>query len=372
MGESHKSSTVRIIGRDKRQAGTGMLITPGHLLTCTHVVALAQGDPRGMRFAMDEPVQFDLPLLPAQAGTGEQWAFPLLCQPVLKAPQVGDLADIAILAVRDADRLPVDARPVPLVNLAQPYGREAMAFGFNRWVGDTVRLSLLGLNTTGAIQIEQRPGYPEVLPGFSGAAVWDPQGWTAVGMLVRRDHDDQLGPRTVYMIAAAQLIAVLEEAGVDYPFLAERLSPEEPTQVRRPWPEMDDSVQEALRKVLTGIPQLRLRKDREHLVNRALGTHPIVDRITSWEEIQANFADELVRLLADGGYQPLPDGRHGVAGVLYVIAQLGYADHPRIREDYAALTEIFGNQGPPLLRSAPRRDSPVELARAKWSKYPTE
>ena len=46
MGESHKSSTVRIIGRDKRQAGTGMLITPGHLLTCTHVVALAQGDPR--------------------------------------------------------------------------------------------------------------------------------------------------------------------------------------------------------------------------------------------------------------------------------------------------------------------------------------
>ncbi len=80
---------------------------------------------------------------------------------------------------------------------------------------------------------------------------------------------------------------------------------------------MDVSVQEALRKVLTRMPQLRLRKDRDHLVNRALGTHPIVDRITGWEEIQANCADELVRLLADGGYQPLPDGRHSVTGVLY-------------------------------------------------------
>jgi hypothetical protein len=117
---------------------------------------------------------------------------------------------------------------------------------------------------------------------------------------------------------------------------------------------------------------LRLRKDREHLVNRALGTHPVVARITSWEETQANFADELVRHMADGGHHPLPDGRHGVAGVLYVIAQLGYADHPRIREDYAALTDIFGNQGPPSLRSPPGLDSPVERARAKWPKYPTE
>lgn len=49
----------------EQQAGTGMLIAPGYILTCTGVVALAQGDPRGMRFAMDEPVQFDLPLLPA-------------------------------------------------------------------------------------------------------------------------------------------------------------------------------------------------------------------------------------------------------------------------------------------------------------------
>jgi len=249
------------------------------------------------------------------------------------------------------------------------------ASGLGPWEDEEVRAAL-----TLAVK-KKRPVIPVLLPDAPAAPdlpmllqerTWvdmrsevDPGNLSAVNMLIwgiTGSHPDRMDP-------------------TPSPGVIDRGQPERhgrrddrahPTQASRPWPEMDDSIQEALRKVLTGIPQLRLPKDREHLVNRALGAHPVVDRITSWEETQANFADKLVRLMADGGHQPLADGRHGVAGVLYVIAQWGYADHPRIRDDYAALTEIFGDQGPPSLWSSPRLDSPVERARAKWSKYPTE
>jgi ankyrin repeat protein/energy-coupling factor transporter ATP-binding protein EcfA2 len=211
----HEQNTVRILGPDNRQVGTGILIGPAQILTCTHVVVAAQGRPDADTAEPGQGINVELPFLAAPAG-GPLRALPQLCKPVMPQPQVGDLADIALLRLEDPSRLLAGAAPAALRVLSQPFNREAAAFGFQRWEGDTVRLSLLAMNTSGAVQIEQRPGYPEVGPGFSGAAVREVEDWSVIGMLVRRDRPDPRGPqaRTAYMIPAAQLLEVLGDAGI--------------------------------------------------------------------------------------------------------------------------------------------------------------
>lgn len=177
MGQQYESNTIRIIGPKKDAVGTGILIGPAHLLTCTHVVALAQGDPTGMALVMERPIRFDMPLLRPRPGGTNLLAMPRICRPVRDQPLVGDGSDIALLEVLDPDSLPAQAMPARIQVAEQAYDREAVAFGFERWEGDHVRLNLLGINATGNIQAEQGPGYRAVGRGFSGAGVRDPRTW---------------------------------------------------------------------------------------------------------------------------------------------------------------------------------------------------
>ena len=148
----HEQNTVRILGPDNRQAGTGILVGPAQILTCTHVVVAAQGQPDADTANPAQGINVELPFLAAPAG-GPLRALPQRCKPVMPQPQVGDLADIALLRLEDPSRLPAGAAPATLRVLGQPFNREAAAFGFQRWDGDTVRLSLLAMNTSGAVQI---------------------------------------------------------------------------------------------------------------------------------------------------------------------------------------------------------------------------
>jgi hypothetical protein len=275
----HEQNTVRILGPDNRQVGTGILVGPAQILTCTHVVVAAQGQPDADTAEPGQGISVELPFLAAPAG-GPLLAMPQRCKPVMPQPQVGDLADIALLRLEDPSRLPAGAAPAALRVLSQPFNREAAAFGFQRWDGDTVRLSLLATNTSGAVQIEQRPGYPEVGPGFSGAAVREVEDWSVIGMLVRRDRPDPRGPkaRTAYMIPAAQLLRVLDEAGVAYPSKEPQASapsdtPPQPPDERRLWTETVRLVTDCLRakdpqllcdeafRHLPSDPSARLRTD---------------------------------------------------------------------------------------------------------------
>lgn len=104
--------------------------------------------------------------------------------------------------------------------------------------------------------------------------------WSVIGMLVRRDRPDPRGPkaRTAYMIPAAQLLRVLDEAGVAYPSKEPQASapsdtPPQPPDERRLWTETVRLVTDCLRakdpqllcdeafRHLPSDPSARLRTD---------------------------------------------------------------------------------------------------------------
>ncbi len=316
----HENNTVRIIGPDNRHVGTGILVGPSHILTCMHVVPAAQGRPDTESAEPEQGVRFDLPLLPQLGPSDRLSALPLLCKPVLSTPRVGDLDDIAVLRIEDPAALPAGAAPAPLRVLEQPYNREAAAFGFQRWDGDTVRLSLLAMNASGAVQIEQRPGYPEVGPGFSGAAVRDVEDWSVIGMLVRRDPQ-RWQARTAYMITAAKLLRVLDEAGVPYraehkPEQAAPEPPAVPPDERLLWIEVV--------RLLTGILAIQDAKVLRDNAFRHLPNDPSqrLRTDTAPSELATDWVRELWEAKCMDGHSPL-----------YRLLEAGYKDRrpPRVQ-----------------------------------------
>lgn len=198
---------------ETKSAGTGVLVAPGYFVTCTHTVVEAQGGGDRDAADMGKTIAFDMPLLPAHPSTGPLRALPVICKPVLDNPLIGDLADVALLRVIAPEQLLAGAEAAVLESVDQSFGRAGIAFGFERLMGDLVRLTLLGIDATGSVQLEQRPGYPEVARGFSGAGVHDLESGAILGMLVRRDMGNK--PRKAFMIPANKLLAVLAEAGID-------------------------------------------------------------------------------------------------------------------------------------------------------------
>jgi hypothetical protein len=244
----HQPNTVRIMGTGDEPVGTGFLVTPSHILTCSHVAAMAQGDPSGVDVDLGKPVLFDLPLLAPLPGKPELHAYPVLAGPVAAKPTVDTITDVCVLRIATPGQMPPDASPAALSQLDEPFGREAAAFGFSRPDGDTVLLTLRAANASGAVQAEQRRDYLEVMQRFSGAAVRVQEGsdWHVVGMLARRDIGE--GPRTAFMTPTAQLVRVLEEAGaspmVEAPLSA--ISDSEPPDERKLWTETVRLLSECL------------------------------------------------------------------------------------------------------------------------------
>jgi hypothetical protein len=351
----HEQNTVRILGPSNHQVGTGILVGPAHILTCTHVVAAAQGRPDADTAAPHQGVRVELPFLAPPAG-GPLRALPHLCKPVLPEPQVGDLADIALLRLEDASRLPVDAAPAALCVLHQPYGRAAAAFGFQHWNGATVKLSLLAINASGAVQIEQRPGYPEVGPGFSGAAVREVRGWTVIGMLVRRDRGER--PRSAYMIPSAQLAEVLDEAGL----IAENAHPVAdvgfgPEQARGQAPHRPTRTQlDQLRELLVVVfQQHQTARARRAWLAHALCAKPM-ERLDGWEDAARIFAGAVLAWIEGFHDQLCDDARPVLCQLLGALGEEGIGADGRGR--VADLAAQMGCRGPalPSVQPAPLAD----------------
>ncbi|MFF8673072.1 trypsin-like peptidase domain-containing protein [Streptomyces sp. NPDC015242] len=184
----YERGAARVFAPDGEPVGAAFLLDEDVLCTCAHVVA----EPDGSRPL--QPVVVDFPLLAgAEAG-------PRVAAVVESWRPEDDIAHLRLQTTVDG------TEPLPLTDgSAGEWNRDIRAFGFPPGVPR-------GVNATGTVRGRQRadliqldltaPGV-RIGPGFSGAAVWDPQEEAVVGMLTTRGK----GPisDTAYLLAAERL-----------------------------------------------------------------------------------------------------------------------------------------------------------------------
>ncbi|MFD7981037.1 trypsin-like peptidase domain-containing protein [Streptomyces sp. NPDC059071] len=184
-------SVVRVRSRSGHVVGAGFLVAADLVATCAHVVARADGQAGIPDEPPDGPVDLDLPLLGGRTAraTVVTWR----------------LDDIALLRL---DRPVPGSRPVPLADGGgtQVWGHPFRVLGFpdhddgGVWATGT----LLGGQGAGWIQMETHVPGPRIVPGFSGAPVWDEEQGGVVGMTVAADGAED--STTAYLIPSADLV----------------------------------------------------------------------------------------------------------------------------------------------------------------------
>jgi WD40 repeat protein len=178
-----------------RIVGTGILVSPRHVITCAHVVTQALGHE-----GKEPPVE-GVPLdFPASApgrvlkGKVAVW-YP-------REPQADGRYDIAGL---ELEVPPEGIRPAPLVLLEDTWDRPCRAFGFpaGRPDGNYAEGALKDVLANGWVLIRGGADAREFArPGYSGGPVYTPEG--VVGMLTEGDRDGRV--KEAVMIPAAVLL----------------------------------------------------------------------------------------------------------------------------------------------------------------------
>ena len=145
--------------------GTGVLVSPKHILTCSHVI-----DGHHDNINVDFPAQ-NLSQLPTRVCT---------YYPYKKSFGVGDIADICILELEGALS---SERVATLLHIDSYYKRTVQLYGFHNMQGYSIEAKIGSSNVaTGYPQIEiSREG--KVQQGFSGGAVWDEETGYVVGIV---------------------------------------------------------------------------------------------------------------------------------------------------------------------------------------------
>ncbi|MFE5397424.1 trypsin-like peptidase domain-containing protein [Streptomyces sp. NPDC056568] len=184
----YERGAARVFAPDGEPVGAGFLVAEDLLCTCAHVVATADGQRPA------DPVEVDFPLLagalpgPRVRASVQSWR-----------PQ----DDIAVLRLEEEV---AGTEPLPLVDDdGEEWDRGIRAFGFPdgapRGVNATGRLR--GRQRADRLQLDLRAEGVRIGPGFSGAAVWDPQDDAVVGMLVTRGRG--VVADTAYLVTADRL-----------------------------------------------------------------------------------------------------------------------------------------------------------------------
>lgn len=237
------SGRVRVLSTREVVHGAGVLVAPGTVLTCAHVVASAvEAAEPGQR-----PVLVDLPGRP-DAGAGEAVVVPGGWFPgPLAGGSDGDLAVLRTDWTPPADVLPArlgpcgepDRREVGVYG--HPAGAPAGLWSYARLTGrggpyrDWIQLE--GIGTTGV----------PVGPGFSGAGVWDPAAGRVVGLVTAAYTDRRA--KVAWMLP-------LEAAARLWPALAPALGPPRPPAPSGLPEPPSDRDQFALADALLNVPQI--------------------------------------------------------------------------------------------------------------------
>ncbi|MFI0350917.1 trypsin-like peptidase domain-containing protein [Actinomadura sp. 9N407] len=162
--------------------GFGLLVAPGKVVTCAHVVAQAVGEPNELAYAPAGTIRLAFPFLGPQAETSARVA--------AWAPMMGeDSGDIAGLEI--VGEAPAGARPAGMAR-GGPYDEhEVLAYGYQdveaaqapTWVPGQIA----GEIASGRLQIgaRQSTGGLRIRKGFSGGPVWDRRTGQVIGLIAQ-------------------------------------------------------------------------------------------------------------------------------------------------------------------------------------------
>lgn len=188
----------------KRIVGTGVLVSPQHVLTCAHVVTEALGLDNATNSA-DAPRQRVLLDFPASAPEHWRMGSVVLWHP--RTPQPSGRYDIAGLELA---HVPEGAKPVTLSTLEDTWNQPCRVFGFpaGRRDGNYAEGVLKDVLANGWVLIRAGADAREfVRPGYSGGPVYTPRG--VVGMLTEGDREQRV--REAVMIPTPVLLAAWPE-----------------------------------------------------------------------------------------------------------------------------------------------------------------
>jgi WD40 repeat protein len=182
---------VRIHDKRQRVIGAGLLIGPRHLITCAHVAAAALGR-EGLQFRSSAHRQKILVSFPATSGRRRFSA--RVARGGWRRVDPGTLqGDVAVLELTRS--APAECAVPSLLCPERLDEHDFVAKGFPRgWQ----KAHPGGAPAKGAISVVSGPGNEWrllvddratlILPGFSGAPVWDETAQAIVGIVVARDH----------------------------------------------------------------------------------------------------------------------------------------------------------------------------------------
>ncbi|TBR56398.1 hypothetical protein B4U84_30095 [Westiellopsis prolifica IICB1] len=222
--EDYEKAIARIfiLKEDKTEhvIGTGFLIAPGYVLTCTHVVLqannVAQDD-----FTKDEyknppkaEISLDFPVL----ASGQK----INAEVVLWLPYNLENGDVAVLKLLTPH--PQEAKPMPLVEVSRAEvendKHSVYGFGKSRTGGRSDAYRPKANVAGGRFQLCKYgdPNDETIQPGFSGAPVWNDSRQCVIGMVatatVPQDKEGQ--QNTAYAIPTKQLQTILKQVDALY------------------------------------------------------------------------------------------------------------------------------------------------------------
>ncbi|MFF9895922.1 trypsin-like peptidase domain-containing protein [Streptomyces longispororuber] len=316
---------VRVLSPRGTVHGAGILVAPGLVLSCAHVVAGALGARPGPAPPAD-PVLLDAAGFPdAPRGTATVVAGGWFPGPLDGAPG----GDLAVLAT---DWRPPDAvRPAPLGRCDAPPGREVRMYGYPGRAPDglwaTARLAGSGGPHPHWVQLDGTGATAAwIAPGFSGAGVWDPAARRVVGMVTAAFNDRQT--RAAWMLP-------LQEAARAWPDLAPALDGHNPPPARpAPAPEPplpDDRAQFALADALLGIRHVEedggaaLRQLLPAPLRHGIRSHPR-PRLQLFHLVQACVDHREGRRALVDAVRLLDDGSRPARAALALLDELWPAD----------------------------------------------
>lgn len=202
--QNYKNAVVRIY-QGSKVIGAGFLVEGGSVLTCAHVVRDALSLPPNSSPPIGKSLKVNFPYL----GLSQKLSAQVVFYELMKGD---DQPNVDIAALQLLDPLPPEAMPVPLAlnyQLHQPY----YVVGFPE--GHPKGISSFGQLLTdlphGWVQMEDTKAQGlAILPGFSGAPVWNEAEVAVVGMVVARDKNEPTA-KIGFMIPARSLLKVKKE-----------------------------------------------------------------------------------------------------------------------------------------------------------------